>query len=88
MPYISLDTLFWRPGWKESPADEFRTSVRAALDQDPRGWVVDGMFFGFLGNMVPDEATDVICEQPCPLISAIQLVLTAGRIALQLALCI
>ncbi|RDX55237.1 hypothetical protein OH76DRAFT_1452908 [Lentinus brumalis] len=62
--YISLDTMFWRPGWKQSPADEFRTSVRAALDQDPRGWAVDGMFFGFLGNMVPDKATDVIWLDP------------------------
>ena len=35
--------------------------VRAALDQDQRGWVVDGNYTSKLGSMVQDEATDIIC---------------------------
>ena len=62
MPCILLDTIFWRPGWQRCPADEFRAAVRAALDQSPRGWVVDGNYTSKIGTMVTDAATDVICE--------------------------
>ncbi|RPD78404.1 hypothetical protein L226DRAFT_531749 [Lentinus tigrinus ALCF2SS1-7] len=64
LPCILLDTIYWRPGWKKSPADEFRTAVRAALDQDPRGWIVDGNFTAKLGGMVSDSATDIIWLDP------------------------
>ena len=62
VPCIFLDTLFWQPGWQQSSRDEFRKTVRAALDAAPDGWVVDGNFNSTLGSMVPDEATDIICE--------------------------
>ena len=62
VPCILLDTIFWRPGWQRCPADEFRAAVRAALDQSPRGWVVDGNYTSKIGTMVTDAATDVICE--------------------------
>lgn len=64
LPCILLDTIHWQPGWRECPRDEFRMAVRAALDRDPRGWVVDGNYTSALGSMVSDEATDVICEHP------------------------
>ncbi|KAI0708930.1 AAA domain-containing protein [Cerioporus squamosus] len=64
LPCILLDTIYWRPGWQEAPVDEFRTSVRAALDQDPRGWVVDGNYTSKLGDMVTGQATDVIWLDP------------------------
>ena len=62
VPFISLDTLFWLPGWAETPTDEFRTKVRVALDQDTRGWVVDGNYTQRLGTIVQNEATDIICK--------------------------
>lgn len=64
VPCVLLDTIYWLPGWEELPRDDFRRAVRAALEQDPRGWVVDGMYTSALGTMVSDEATDVICECP------------------------
>ena len=57
-----LDTYFWVPGWKQRSTEEFRANVRAALDQNPRGWVVDGNYKSRLGTMVSDEATDIICQ--------------------------
>ncbi|KAJ3554224.1 hypothetical protein NM688_g3216 [Phlebia brevispora] len=60
VPFIALDTLFWLPGWRKSTIDEFKTSVRAALDQCERGWVVDGNYVRRLGPIVQNEATDII----------------------------
>ena len=62
LPCILLDTLHWTPGWGERSAEEFRTIVRAAMDQDPRGWVIDGNYTSKLGTIVSDEATDIICQ--------------------------
>ncbi|KAI0644703.1 hypothetical protein C8Q79DRAFT_912752 [Trametes meyenii] len=64
LPYIPLDSMFWKPDWGQSPTDEFRAAVRAALDADPRGWIVDGNYRTRLGTMVTDEATDVIWVDP------------------------
>ncbi|KAI0764718.1 AAA domain-containing protein [Fomes fomentarius] len=64
VPCITLDTLRWCPGWQKRPREEFRMLVRAALDQDPRGWVVDGNCMSTVGGMVSEEATDVIWLDP------------------------
>ncbi|KAI0769421.1 hypothetical protein BD413DRAFT_613956 [Trametes elegans] len=64
VPYISLDRIFWGPGWAQTPTDAFRVKVRDALDSDPRGWIVDGMYKSKLGTMVSDGATDVIWLDP------------------------
>ena len=65
VPLLELDTFFWQPGWGETPPDEFRARVRAALDACPGGWVVDGNYTARVGALLSDAATDVICE-PSP----------------------
>lgn len=42
LPLVYLDRLYWRPGWKPAPRDEFRR----ALDEAVAGerWIVDGNF--------------------------------------------
>ena len=62
VPCIHLDRLYWQPGWHEPRPEDFRSRVFAALEQDPRGWVVDGRYYRLLGSKVTEEATDVICE--------------------------
>jgi adenylate kinase family enzyme len=42
IPWIELDALHWLPGWTESPPEEFRAKVRAALDRPD--WIVDGNY--------------------------------------------
>jgi adenylate kinase family enzyme len=44
VPAIELDALFHLPGWQETPRDEFRAKVTAALDAAPDGWVTDGNY--------------------------------------------
>ena len=39
---VELDALFWGPKWTETPLDEFRARVAAALAGE--GWVVDGNY--------------------------------------------
>ena len=62
VPYISLDRLFWQPGWKETPKDEFEEKIRVALDQYEQGWVVDGEYTRRGGLVAQEQATDVICQ--------------------------
>ncbi|KAJ6532894.1 hypothetical protein DFH09DRAFT_1181821 [Mycena vulgaris] len=67
VPFISLDTLFWKPGWKQSSKDELREKVLEALASAPNGWVVDGNYSARVGSIVQDSSTDVIWLDP-PLI--------------------
>jgi adenylate kinase family enzyme len=62
--HIELDALFWKPGWVEPTAEEFRPIVEAALE--PSGWVVDGSYRSKLGTLVFDQA-DLIVWLDLPL---------------------
>ncbi|KAK0199690.1 hypothetical protein DFS33DRAFT_1268038 [Desarmillaria ectypa] len=67
IPHISLDQLFWEPNWKTAPEDEFRAKIRAAMEQSPNGWIIDGDYQRRGGVIVQEQATDVIWLDP-PLI--------------------
>lgn len=41
-PFVSLDALFWKPGWRESEPAEFSAKVAAAAEQP--AWVIDGNY--------------------------------------------
>jgi hypothetical protein len=44
------------------PRDEFRAKIRAVLEEHrERGWVVDGSYSGKVGDIVDEQATDIIC---------------------------
>jgi adenylate kinase family enzyme len=62
VPSIPLDRLNWSPGWRETPAEEFRNRVKEAMDNNPEGWVIDGNSTKKIGNLVNDNATDIICR--------------------------
>ncbi|KAJ7866938.1 hypothetical protein B0H14DRAFT_2347198, partial [Mycena olivaceomarginata] len=64
LPFISLDALFWKPGWEQSTNDELRSKVEHALAKCPNGWVVDGGFTSKIGTIVEDASTDVIWLDP------------------------
>jgi len=42
LPVVHLDTLFWKPGWTESPIEEFQPRVEAAALGDR--WIIEGNF--------------------------------------------
>jgi adenylate kinase family enzyme len=56
LPVIHLDHLYWRPGWVESPPDEFDAALAGVLAQDR--WIIDGQYLGTLGTRV--RACDAI----------------------------
>lgn len=45
-PVVHLDRLYWKPGWVETPKEEWRAIVAAELAK-PR-WVMDGNYSGTL----------------------------------------
>lgn len=42
IPQISLDTLYWKPGWVESIPEEFDIALIKELERD--AWVMDGNY--------------------------------------------
>ena len=58
IPVVSLDALFWKPGWVESERTEFRARVAAATRQ-PR-WIVDGNYIAAEGELRRDASDTVI----------------------------
>ncbi len=42
LPLFHLDEYFWRPGWVETPADEFRT-IQGELVAHDR-WIIEGNY--------------------------------------------
>ena len=41
-PHIELDALYWNPGWKVKPLENFRKEVAEAVSGD--AWVIDGNY--------------------------------------------
>ncbi|KAJ6482604.1 hypothetical protein C8R45DRAFT_871418, partial [Mycena sanguinolenta] len=64
LPFISLDTFFWNPGWEQSTNEEMRARVEQRLSECPNGWVVDGNYTRRIGTIVEDTCTDVIWLDP------------------------
>ncbi|MDZ4364047.1 hypothetical protein [Brevundimonas sp.] len=62
VPVIHLDVLFWKPGWVESPDEEFRARVSDALADD--AWILDGNFGGTWDLRMPRADTIVWIDQP------------------------
>lgn len=81
VPYVELDALHHQPGWTEATAEELQASVGDALDAAPEGWVVDGNYFGKLGDFVLTRA-DTVVWLDVPYRTAIRRVLrrTASRL--------
>jgi adenylate kinase family enzyme len=56
--YVELDALHWGPDWTPCPDDEFRARVEDAISGD--GWVVDGNYYGKVGDLVLERADFVV----------------------------
>jgi adenylate kinase family enzyme len=62
VPHIELDALHWGPGWTEPSPEDFRARVESALAVP--GWVVDGSYYGKLGDLVLERADLVVWLDP------------------------
>ncbi len=61
---LHLDTLFWKPGWVETPAAEWEAAQRRELERD--SWIVDAQY----DDMIPewlDSADLVVVMDASPL---------------------
>ena len=58
IPMVSVDALFWKPGWVESDKAEFHARLAAAAQQ-PR-WIMDGNFTSHLVELRRDACDTLI----------------------------
>ena len=67
VPYVELDAIYHQPGWTELSLDEFRARVDEATRGD--GWVVDGSYRRFVGDIVLGRAETLVwLDQPLALV--------------------
>ncbi|SJL09031.1 uncharacterized protein ARMOST_12407 [Armillaria ostoyae] len=62
--HVSLDSLFWRPNWEQTPDAEFKALVSKAMNNNPNGWIIDGNYQSHIGKLVQNTATDIIWLDP------------------------
>lgn len=43
LPYIEMDTLYWRPEWQGTPDEQLFETLESTLSATP-GWVLDGNY--------------------------------------------
>ncbi|HMF58439.1 MAG TPA: DNA topology modulation protein [Pyrinomonadaceae bacterium] len=43
---VHLDSLYWNPGWVETPKQEWSKTIEALLERD--SWIIDGNYSGTL----------------------------------------
>lgn len=58
--FIELDATFWLPNWVESEIADFRRKVQQASDEASEGWVIDGNYSGYLGDLVLKRADMIV----------------------------
>jgi adenylate kinase family enzyme len=62
LPLIHLDALYWRPGWQETPKDEWKAQVDALLAAP--SWVMDGNYSGTLDARLARCDTVIFIDLP------------------------
>lgn len=58
LPFVSLDAMFWKPGWVESGKAEFRERLTEVALQP--GWIMDGNFPSHLVELRRDACDTLI----------------------------
>jgi adenylate kinase family enzyme len=65
LPVTHLDNLYWKPGWTESPLEEFRPKVEEVAAG--ARWVIEGNFTSASARRFARADTVVWIELPTPL---------------------
>jgi adenylate kinase family enzyme len=58
LPFVSLDALYWQPGWQPSEPGAF--DLRAADAANGSGWVMDGNYMGFGAGALRRQLADTV----------------------------
>jgi adenylate kinase family enzyme len=62
LPVIHLDRIYWRPGWVETPKDEWKRTVEELCAGD--AWVMDGNYSGTLEIRLAACDTVILLDLP------------------------
>jgi len=62
LPVIHLDRLFWKPGWVETPDDEWAELQRKIVEADR--WIIDGNYGGTMAIRLEAADTVVFLDLP------------------------
>lgn len=62
LPLIHLDRLYWRAGWRPTPAVEWRATVEHLVSRD--AWIIDGNYGGTLDLRLQACDTVVFLDLP------------------------
>ncbi|MCE8000436.1 MAG: AAA family ATPase [Rhodobiaceae bacterium] len=62
LPLIHLDTEYWRPGWVETPGEEWRPHVEKLVARD--SWIMEGNFSSTFDLRMPRADTIVLVIRP------------------------
>jgi adenylate kinase family enzyme len=62
IPYLSLDEVYWNPGWIPTDPEILQSRVKTFLDSYSGGWIVDGNYVRMIGPVILNTATDVLCK--------------------------
>ena len=57
-----LDKFFWKPGWIETPRDEWARTVNELIDRE--SWIIDGNYSGTLELRLKKCDTIVFLDMP------------------------
>lgn len=69
LPVIHLDRHFWRPGWEETPEEEWQGIVRRLIQR--KQWIIDGNYRSTL-NMRLQAADTVVFLDLSPWLCAVR----------------
>jgi adenylate kinase family enzyme len=62
LPVIHLDAVYWQPGWKETPKDEWQARVAELIQRD--AWIMDGNYGGTMEMRVQAADTVILLDTP------------------------
>jgi adenylate kinase family enzyme len=62
LPVIHLDAEHWRPGWVETPAEEWAAKVRELAARER--WIIDGNYWGTMEIRMAAADTIVFLDFP------------------------
>ncbi len=65
LPLIHLDREYWRPGWVETPEDEWATKVDRLVGKD--AWIIDGNYGGTMHHRLKACDTVIFLDIPRPI---------------------
>jgi adenylate kinase family enzyme len=62
IPVTHLDTLYWKPGWQETPKDEWAALMGELVTGE--SWLIDGNYGGTMGQRLMAADTVIYLDVP------------------------